>query len=179
MAGYPIRRQQEAHLTEHEIEVFQDRANGLSWRKLAAKWGTSLFVLDKWLKAKDAPERWPAWKALDEIAAEAKAGEAEEILDAVESETLMGSERVRLAVAKSELAKWHAGVLNRARFGTANQQGGITLNVGTMHLPAIRDLNLNPPPPPQGLLDGTLDVEAVVIETPREDATLAELLGEA
>lgn len=177
MPGHPIRTAQEAVLTEHEVEVFQDRADGMSWRKVARKYGTSTFVLDKWLKNPAVPERWPAWKALDEIAAESKAGEAEEILEDADADA-MPQDKVRIAVARSELAKWHAGVLNRGRFGAANQQGGVVLNVGTLHLTAVRELNLNPPPPPPGLLDRVLEAEYEIAESEAEP-TLEQLLGEA
>jgi len=168
MAAFKIRRAQEEHLTANEEAVFEDRATGLSWRKLAEKWGTNTFVLNKWLKAPAFPDRWPAWKALDEVAAEAKASDAEEILDdAADQGPLLTSEMARIAVARSEFARWHAGVLNRARFGTAQQGANVVLNIGSLHLTAVRELNLNPPPAPAHLFPGR---EIVVTGADEQDA---------
>lgn len=155
MAGNPIRQQQEAYLTAHEEEVFEARGAGASWRKIAAEFHTSCHVLNYWIKGN--PERFAAWHALDVVAAEAKAGEADEILDDAAVQAAMGilnPESTRIAIARSSLAQWHAGIMNRARFApSAAGSTNVTVNLGGLHLTAVQDLQKNPPPPPAGLLD--------------------------
>lgn len=173
MASFPIRRAQEAHLTAHEIEVFQDRSDGLSWRKVAKKWATSLFVLGKWIKA--TPERAAAWKALDEIAAEARASDASDILEDAAEEArygMMSPELTRLAIARSDLAKWEAAVMARGRFGESKGAANITVNVGGLHLTAVRE---TPPPAPAALI-GNGETDEADYEIVDDEPSLEELL---
>jgi hypothetical protein len=166
----PIRRAQEAYLTSCEEEVFDARANGASWRAIAAQFMTSCHVLSKWIT--QTPERKAAWYALDVVAAESQAGKSEEILeDALQDarDGRLSPELTRLAIARSDLAKWHAGVLNRGRYGPPSAQpANLTINLGGLHLTAVQNLQRNPPPPPVGLLEVPEADYEVISEGPPE-----------
>ena len=178
MAGHPIRNQQSAYLTEHEVEVFEARANGDSWRKVARDFHTSAHVLSYWIK--ETPERRAAWYALDEVAAESQAGKAEEELDEASIKAscgILSPETVRLALAKSALAQWHAGILNRARFGPPSAAAAnVTVNLGGLHLTAVQELQKNPPPPPAGLLESAAPADYEILPADAAEPSLEELL---
>lgn len=176
MAGTPIRNAQQLYLDAHEVEVMRARADGASWKEVARQFHTSNHVLNLWLKS--VPERWVAWKALEEIAAESRAADARDILDAAQGLALSGvssPELTRLAIARSDLAKWEAGVMARGRFGAPSAAGAsITVNVGALHLTAVKDLAANPPPAPAGLIE---DAEYEVLPPARPAAPAEEHPG--
>ncbi len=177
MAGTPIGNAQRLYLTEHEQEVFAARANGDSWRKIWTAFKTSAHVLNLWIKENET--RQAAWYALDQIAAEVKAADAETILEEAAASAQLGwssPEMTRLAIARSEYAKWLAGVLNRGRYGPpAAASVNLQLNVGSMHLTATKAAALTPPPAPVALLADPAPVEADYEIVPDRAALEAEL----
>jgi hypothetical protein len=88
---------------------------------------------------------------------------------------VLSPELTRLAIARSDLAKWHAGVLNRKRFGPpAANQANVTVNLGGLHLTAVQNLQKNPPPAPLGLLESAADYEII---DPVDEPSMEALLG--
>lgn len=130
MAGNPLKRAMLAGISKlGGLNPILDRvANGETIRSIAVDVGCSRSMLTEWLH-NDA-ERRALYLRARATSADALAESALDIADA-SSET--GTSKARLQV---ETRQWLAGVYDREQYG--QQKPGVTVNIGQLHLDALR-----------------------------------------
>ena len=114
--------------------IFDRVANGEPMRAIAETFGYSRGMIYSWIKA-GGPEREAAFRAAREAASHVLVEDAGEILDNAKPIT---SADATMAKARSEHKKWLASVYNRKDYGDETGKIDVNLNVGALHLEALR-----------------------------------------
>lgn len=126
-----------------DVAIFERMANGDSMAEIAEDLGCSRSFLYTWRKRKGHRERrLEKWKDAMRVRALAKAEEGENILDAMsENGEEITTAKVGLARERANYKKWLAGKLDPEQFGDHDQKVSVALNVGSLHLEALRAVN--------------------------------------
>lgn len=153
-----------------EEYIWERVADGDSMKTIAQSLGFSRGLLYKWIN-RDKERRRAKLKEARELSADAHAEDAGEVLDDLSEQPGVTSAEVQLANARANYRKWLAGVRNREEYGE-RQQAGITVNVGSLHLDALRAAGSMELSPPSADGDGEpelLEAEVVDAEAEAED----------
>jgi hypothetical protein len=144
--------------------IFERIADGEPIKQIMADYGVSRGMFYLWKKGDEELEL--KYKVARELAADAHVENALEILDELEDEgDTVTSAQVGAASARANYRKWLATVQNREQYG--DQKGGVevTLNVGQLHLDALRSSGTMPSLP-AGEEGEVVEAEVLVIEEP-------------
>lgn len=120
-----------------EDAVFERIADGEPIKTIMADYGVSRGMFYLWKKGNEELEE--KYTVARQLAADAHVENALEILDDLEDEgDTVTSAQVGAASARANYRKWLASVQNREQYG--ERKGGVelTLNVGELHLDALR-----------------------------------------
>jgi transposase-like protein len=131
MAGRPKQRADMVKLGEHEDAIFEALDEGKTQSAIAAEIGVMRSSLTRWLNAN--AERKAALHEARTLASEGLAEETLEIADAVKG---IDNAEVQSAKLRIETRMKLAAVWNPERYG--ERQAGLTINVGSLHLDALR-----------------------------------------
>lgn len=127
-----------------DVAVFQRLANGEKIEAIANDLGCSRPFLYVWRKRKGHRDRRiEKWQDAMRVRALSKAEEGENILDAMaEDGTELTSAKVGLARERANYKKWLAGKLDPEQFGDQHSGVQVALNVGSLHLNALKAVNI-------------------------------------
>lgn len=114
--------------------IFDRVANGETMRAIADTFGYSRGMIYSWIKA-GGPDREAAFKAARETASHIYVEDAGDILENAKPIT---SADATMAKARSEHKKWLASVYNRKDYGDETGKIDVNLNIGQLHLDALR-----------------------------------------
>jgi transcriptional regulator with XRE-family HTH domain len=131
MAGSPKKRAEMVRLNDHEERIFEALDEGLTQAAIAAELGVMRSSLARWLNAN--AERKAALKESRAIAGDAIAEETLDIADGVKG---IDNAEVQAAKLRIEARMKLAAVWNAEKYG--EQKAGVTINVGLLHLDALR-----------------------------------------
>jgi transposase-like protein len=136
MPGNPMYHKLAADIKDlgGDEHIFGRIEDGEPIGKIAKSFGVSRALLYKW-RDRDA-ERIRGWEQAVKGSADARVEQASEILDECEPEN---PSVVALARARSDDRKWLASKLNREKYGEASGPA-VTINVGSLHLDALRQM---------------------------------------
>lgn len=131
-----------------EEEILALFADGNSVGQIARRYGVSRRSVFNWLDA-GGEERKQRWEAAKKDAAEAYVEKAEEVLED------MGSTETPQHMARAkELAnhyRWKAAKLDRSTYGDDKASLNLNLNLGNLHLDALRQIgSMSPQQIPEG-----------------------------
>jgi hypothetical protein len=121
--------------------IFDQIAAGLPMRAVAEPFGYSRQMIYAWIHA-GGDERRAKWREAKELASHVLVDEAGEILD---GEVPITSAHASHLKARAEHRRWLAGVWNRKDFGTEDGKIDVNLNIGSLHLDALRQAGSRPP----------------------------------
>lgn len=122
---------------------FLQIAGGRSLSEAMGQFGMSRAWFYTWLK--EAPEQRRALYAeAKRMSAEAIADEAGEVLDDLASNPLATPTAVALATARSRYKQWLASKRDPEQFGERQAAVNVQLNVGALHLDALRQVGRVP-----------------------------------
>lgn len=116
--------------------IFDRVADGEPMRAIAETFGYSRGMIYTWIKA-GGPEREAGFRAAREAAAHTLVEDSGEILDAAAKQVATPAD-VQLAKARSEHKKWLASMFNRKDYGDETGKIDVNLNIGQLHLDALR-----------------------------------------
>lgn len=118
--------------------VFNFVAEGLSMKKVAERIGaSSRGMLYLWIDM-DRDRRRRLLQEARERSADAHAEDGLEILDGLEAEMAVTSAEVQRANSRANYRKWLAGVRNREAYGEPKAGVDVNVNIGSLHLDALR-----------------------------------------
>lgn len=132
MAGQPKRRAEMVMLAGHEEQIFEWLEDGRTQGEIAAELGCMRTSLTRWLNAN--AERKQTLVDSRTLAADLKAEEGLEIADASAG---LDSAGVQAAKLRIDTRLRIAAIWNPARYA-AERAGGVTINIGSLHLDALR-----------------------------------------
>lgn len=129
-----------------EDYLFDRIASGERLKDIAADLGCSRPYLYKWRDREPFKDRRrERWSEAMRLSGEAKLEEGEEILDGLaDTHKLITSADVSVGVARSNYRKWMAQVRDPEQFGDRSNGAGMILNVGVLHLDALRSAGSRP-----------------------------------
>lgn len=172
MAGNPKRRAEMVMLNEHEERIFEMLDAGLTHKQIGEELGVMRTSVTRWLNADSGRKQ-----ALADSRAHAAHGMAEDALAIADGAAGAGSaHEVAAAKLRIETRRWLAAVWNRDEFG--EKQVGLTVNIGSLHLDALRQAQAavpvdqvshepaaiaSPSVAPLVSREGIVDVEAVPV----------------
>jgi len=137
-------------------EVFDLVTEGKTLREISQAMETSRTMLLKWVNDPKFPDRQEKYRIARSDGTHASVEEAREILDRVDPSN---SAAVLKAKHQAQFRQWYAGVMNRKEFGT---EQGVQVNIGTLHLEALRAVGGPPPlPAPIKFLPDAIEAEIV------------------
>ena len=136
MAGNPHLRAVGQRIAEKggDLWVFDQLADGVSTRAVAAELGTSRATLRKWRDDLDFPDRAKGWADAMKLAGEAHAEMGLEDLEALGDDPSSG--QVQKADKTSKYRQWLAGKRDPA---FADKGIELNFNVAELHLQAVAD----------------------------------------
>ncbi|MFL9934245.1 helix-turn-helix domain-containing protein [Paraburkholderia sp. RL18-103-BIB-C] len=146
--------------------------DGRTQSEIAAELGVMRTTVTRWLNAHSERKQ-----ALADSRAHAAHGLAEGLVAIADDAANAGSaHEVQAAKLRIETRRWLAGVWNRAEYG--ERQAGVVVNIGTLHLDALRQAQAGLPVPVEVLahepaarpLGELIDVAAVPVVVPVERA---------
>ncbi len=134
MAAQPIKRRLLADIKQAGgwEKVFERIASGETQTGIAKGFGVSQGFLSRILNQDE--ERRRAFREAKRQAAQAYADEAKQIVDDVPADR----DEIAKARERAGVRKWLAGVYDREQFGEPVPGLDVTLNVGELHLAALR-----------------------------------------
>lgn len=172
MPGYPLRTRFEAHVESlgGDEVVFDQIAGGATMEEVAASFRG--FIEDRpdfpsrqwmytWIHA-GGEEREEAWKEAKEIAAHALVDEAGEILEN-DGKAPVTSAEMQWLKQRANHAKWKAERFNPGEYGEEKQGVEVNLDVGNLHLDALRQAGRMELAPGEQE-DRMIEAEAEVVE---------------
>ncbi|MEX3555202.1 MAG: hypothetical protein VB131_00740 [Burkholderia gladioli] len=137
MAGSPIKAAKDAKLDAVEEKVFEMVESGMPLYDISRAVRSDRGALSRWLNK--TPERAQRYagaraRAADHVAEDAACVAQETFERAREGK----ADKSEVAAAKlvTEVKRWTAGIWNRDKYG--DQQAAVTVNVGVLHLDALR-----------------------------------------
>jgi AcrR family transcriptional regulator len=137
MPGQPLLRAFSERIEREGIEdkIFERIAEGAeSMRVIAASLGVSRGMLYSWIKA-GGEERRMKFEVAREISAH---GLAEDGLDILDNTIAATTQDVQIATQRANYRRWLAGVRNREDYGERAQSPLINVNLGSLHVDALR-----------------------------------------
>lgn len=118
--------------------IFDLIADGVPMKRIAEPFGVSRPMLYQWRDLQPhREERRARWEAAMKASAEAKLEEGEEILDECSGST---SPEVQLANSRANYKMKIAEMRDPDRFGKKAGEVNVNLNIGQLHLDALRQL---------------------------------------
>lgn len=144
MAGTPIKRQQYKMIEEAggEDYVWAALADGLSLTDIAQEIGVRREWLTRWC---NRPERKDRYRMVRRMGAEALVDQGLRIVDSATPET------ANLAKIQADYRRWLASKSDPENWGQQDSGGGVTINLGKMHLEAVKTISANRQRQPQTL----------------------------
>jgi len=139
MSGRPMMRRIERTVAEKGGDewVWTMIADGKAMSEVAEAMGCSRPYVYMWMDAKEG--RRAAYEDAKVLSAVAKEEEGQAILDDLAGEPDLSAPAVSLALARSNYRKWQATLRDRATYADKPAAGlELTLNVGALHLDALR-----------------------------------------
>jgi transposase-like protein len=141
-------------------EFFERVAGGETVKSLLPEFGISRQQMMRWVHDHKHPKRLESYQEARRIASSAWVDDAREIVDSADASS---SASILKAKLQSDFRRWHAGVTNRQEYGT-QQDVGVQVNIGSLHLDALKARG-GPPALPKPLLSLPSEiVEAEVVE---------------
>lgn len=171
MAGRPKQRAEMVMLDKHEETIFEMLDEGKTHKQIGERLGVMRSTVTRWLNA--STERKQAHA---ESRAHASDGIAEESLEIADSSEGMTKEGIASAKLRIETRQWLVAVWNQDKYG--KDQGNVVINIGSLHLDALRQAQARPEgfaaiaeagalpsplPALQSSGEGVLDVEHVML----------------
>lgn len=153
MAGTPKRQQD---LVRLEVEpdlgqrVLDLMAEGKQMARICETTGLSKRAIFDWLES-DAERAAAATRARTR-AAHVLAGETLEIADEADADHPGELQKAKLRI---QARSWVAERWGRATYGAPSAQANVTINLGSMHLDALRTRTVGQSEEPQGVVDVT------------------------
>ena len=116
--------------------IFDQIASGVKMKAIMDPFGYSRQMIYAWIK-RGGPERHERWQEAKEMAAHALVDEAGDILDA-DGVVVTSSAQASMLKSRAEHRRWLAGVYNRKEYGDETGKIDVQLNIGALHLDALR-----------------------------------------
>jgi hypothetical protein len=123
-----------------EDMIFERVAGGETIRSIMSDFGVSRGMFYLWMKEGD-DARKEKYDVARRLSADALVEQGLDILDGLEGEELSSAD-VGAASARANYRKWLAGVRNRDEYGDAQAAINVNLNVGQMHIDAMRNAEI-------------------------------------
>jgi hypothetical protein len=120
--------------------IFDQIADGAPMRKIAEPFGYSRQMIYAWIHM-GGPEREKRWEEAKQTAAHALVEDAGDILDAARPVTSAEASHLK---ARVEHKRWLASVFNRKVYGDDSGKIDVNLNIGQLHLDALRAAGSRP-----------------------------------
>lgn len=124
-------------------KVLEKVAEGIPIRKIAAE----LLVSRAWLNnllSRNTPRNEKLFKAYQAAKKEAAGAIVEEGMQILDDAPL-DQAAVQKAKSQAEYRKWLAGMWDRERYGEQTKGSAITLNIGELHIKALKDFKVPRP----------------------------------
>ena len=153
MAGTPkkhndlVRLEVEPELGEQVLALM---AEGKQMARICAATGLSKRAILDWLDSD--PERAAAASRARTRAAHVLAGETLEIADEADADHPGEWQKAKLRI---QARTWVAERWGRQTYGAPSAQANVTINLGSMHLDALRSRTVGPAEEPAGIIDVT------------------------
>lgn len=129
--------------SEGGVEAIFDRiANGDTIKSIMEPFGYSRGMFYSWLKA-GGPERQCQFEEARKIAAHGLIEDADELLEKEKPVTSGEAQHLRMRI---EQMRWKASRFNREEYGEDREKLNVELNIGQLHLDALRAGGTRPLP---------------------------------
>jgi hypothetical protein len=149
MAGSPLKRAEQAAISEHEERIFEMLDEGKTQFEISLALGYRQSSISRWLNA--TPERKAKLAASRALASD---GLVEHSLDLADKVQGLDNAEVQAAKLKIDTRMRIAAFWNPQRYGE-RQQAGVVVNIGSLHLDALR--NAQAPLMPADVVSPQLD----------------------
>lgn len=113
--------------------IFDQVADGTYLTRIAEEWDVSSQLLRKWVRLD--PERERRYEAAKRASADALVEDAGSVLDRA---SVASSAHVQKAKSQAEFKRWLASKRDRQQYGDDAAQVSVNLNLGELHLDALR-----------------------------------------